>query len=362
MESTKTPAGYMLQPLTFLRGPPMLNRLALSPMTTDQALPDGRVGDDELRWLSMRAAGGFGLVMASGSYVQRSGKGGQGQTGVYADDHIEGLSRLACAIKAEGRVATLQLHHAGYRSPLRCVPQPVGPSDDAATGARGLAIGEVEQLVEDFVSAAGRAERAGFDGVEIHGAHGYILTQFLSRTDNRRTDRYGGSLENRARILFEIVDGVRRTCRPDFQLGLRMSPERYGLHLGEVCEVAQAFLDGAKIDMSLWDAFKEAEDSEFKGRPLFSWFTELRRGQVRLAVAGKIRTPQAAASLLEAGADLTLIGRAAILNHDFARRSLEDAGFAPMSPPVTADYLADQGLGARFIRYMRTFDGFVAAD
>ena len=353
----------LFAPLAFRRGPPMANRLMLSPMTSDQALPDGRVTEDEVRWLGMRAAGGFGCVMTSASYVQAQGKGGQGQTGIWSDDHVEGLAGLARTIKGQGRVAGLQLHHAGYRSPLRCVPQPVGPSDDPETGSRGLTTAEVEQLVGDFVAGARRAERAGFDGVELHGAHGYLLAQFLSPTDNRRTDRYGGSLENRARLILEIIDGVRRSCRPDFQLGLRLSPERFGMRLAEVRDVAAQVMAGGQIDwldMSLWDAGKSPVEAEFQDRPLLAWFADLPRHGVRLGVAGKIMTPAASASLLEAGADFVLIGRAAILHHDWPVRASRDPAFEPLPLPVSAEYLASQGLGGRFIRYMGTFENFVA--
>jgi 2,4-dienoyl-CoA reductase-like NADH-dependent reductase (Old Yellow Enzyme family) len=359
------PHTTLFEPLSFIRGPAMESRLALSPMTSDQALPDGRVTDDEVRWLGMRAQGGFGMVMSSASYVQAQGKGGQGQTGIWSDDHIEGLSALASTIKARGRIAALQLHHAGYRSPKRCVPRPVGPSDDPETGSRGLSTAEVEQLVQDFVSGARRAERAGFDGVELHGAHGYILAQFLSPSDNRRVDRYGGSLENRARLIFEIIDGVRNACRTDFQLGLRLSPERFGMRLAEVRDLAQEVMRAGKIDwldMSLWDARKAPVEEAFRERPLVSWFTDLPRGGVRLGVAGKIMTPAVAADLVAAGADFVLIGRGAILHHDWPERARHDAGFEPIALPVTADYLANQGLGERFIRYMRTWEDFVTPE
>ena len=355
----------LFEPLTFTRGPAMENRLALGPMTSDQALPGGQVTEDELRWIGMRAEGGFGLVMTSASYVQAEGKGGQGQTGIWSDDHIEGLAGLASSIKAQGRVAGLQLHHAGYRSPRRCVPQPVGPSDDPESGSRGLSTAEVEQLVEDFISGARRAERAGFDGVELHGAHGYILAQFLSPEDNRRTDRYGGVLENRSRIVFEIIDGVRAACRPDFQLGLRLSPERYGMKLAEVRDLASGVMGRGQIDwldMSLWDARKTPVEAAFADRPLVSWFTDLPRGDVRLGVAGKIMTPAVAAEMIAAGADFVLIGRGAILHHDWAHQARRDPAFEPIPLPVPAAYLAEQGLGPRFLRYMRTWDGFVAAE
>ncbi len=353
----------LFEPLSFARGPAMQNRVALSPMTSDMALPDGRVTDDEVRWIGMRASGGFGMVMTSASYVQREGKGGAGQTGIWSDDHVEGLARLADAIKAQGHVAALQLHHAGIRASKRAVPIPVGPSDDAETGARGLATREVERLVEDFVAGARRAERAGFHGVELHGAHGYVLGQFLSSEYNRRTDRYGGSLENRARIVFEIIDRVRETCGAAFQLGLRLSPERHGVLLGEARDIAAEVMRQAKIDwldMSLWDARKRPVEEACAHKPLLDWFTDLPRGNVRLGIAGKIMTPAVAGEIIRGGADFVFIGRGAILHHDWPRRARADSAFEPVALPVSADYLANEGLGPRFIRYMRTWDAFVS--
>jgi 2,4-dienoyl-CoA reductase-like NADH-dependent reductase (Old Yellow Enzyme family) len=354
----------LFEPLQFVRGPAMANRIALSPMTSDQALPDGRITSDEVRWIRMRAEGGFGMVMTSASYVQACGKTGAGQTGIYSDDHIEGLAQLAREIKAERRVAALQLQHAGYRAWARTVTDPVAPSFHAQSGARALTTAEVEQLVEDFVAGARRAEIAGFDGVELHGAHGYLLAQFLSADDNLRTDRYGGSLENRARIFFEIVDGIRRACRPDFQLGLRLSPERWGMRLAEVRDVAREMLAGGQLDwldLSLWDARKAPVEPGFEGRSLLGCFTHLPRGGTRLGVSGKISTPTIAQALLDDGADLLFVGRVAILHPDWPARAQSNAAFSPASIPVSASYLAEQGLGRRFIQYMRTFDGLVEA-
>jgi len=353
----------LFSPLTLAHGPAMKNRFMLAPLTNLQSHPDGTLSDDEFNWLTLRAKGGFGLTMTCAAHVQAVGQGFPGQLGVFGDQHLPGLTRLAAAIKANGSVASLQMHHAGARSPKDLVGQPVSASDDPETGARGLSTGEVEQLVEDFTAAAVRAEQAGFDGVEIHGAHGYVLAQFLSPETNKREDRYGGSVENRARIVNEIIDGVRARTRPDFQLGLRLSPERFGLRLAEIRETAQAILAAGKIDyldMSLWDVFKEPMEEEFKGRSLMSYFTELDRGQVRLGVAGKVTSPAIAAQMLENGADYVLIGRAAILHHDFPERA-RDAAFTPIALPVTAEYLANQGLGPAFVKYMSTWPGFVEA-
>ena len=353
----------LFQPLAFSHGPVMKNRFMLAPLTNLQSHPDGRLSDDEFHWLTLRAKGGFGLTMTCAAHVQRQGQGFPGQLGVFSDDHLPGLTRLAAAIKAEGSIAVVQLHHAGMRSPADLIgAQPVCPSDNEEFKARALSLGEVEALVEDFVAAALRAERAGFDGVEIHGAHGYVLSQFLSPEINRREDRYGGDAAGRARIVWEIIDGVRARCRPDFSLGLRLSPERFGLRLAEIRDLAQALMAKGAIDyldMSLWDAAKEPEEETFKGKRLMAWFTELERGSVRLGVAGKVTTPQIAADLLAAGADYVLLGRAAILNHDFPLRAA-DAAFVPTRPPVTRDYLRQEGLGPAFIDYMAGWKGFVA--
>jgi 2,4-dienoyl-CoA reductase-like NADH-dependent reductase (Old Yellow Enzyme family) len=342
----------------------MKNRFMLAPLTNCQSHADGTLSDNEFHWLTMRAQGGFAITSTCAAHVQARGQGFPGQLGIFSDAHLEGLTRLATAIKREKSLALVQLHHAGIRSPAALIgTTPVGPSDNAETGARALREDEVEQLIEDFVAAAMRAERAGFDGVEIHGAHGYILCAFLSPEINQRTDRYGGSLDNRARILFEIVNRVRERCRPDFTLGVRLSPERFGLRLDEIREVAQQLLSEGRIDfldMSLWDVFKEPQEEARRGRPLLSYFTELKRGEVRLGAAGKIYGGADAQHCLNAGLDFAVIGRAAVLHHDFPLKVQRDRSFVPVSLPVTASYLHQEGLSDAFVTYMRNWKGFVA--
>jgi len=355
----------LFAPLSFIRGPSLKNRFMLAPLTNLQSHADGRLSGDEFRWLTLRAQGGFGLTMTCAAHVQAQGQGFPGQLGIYADDHLEGLTRLATAIKSTGSRAFVQLHHAGMRSPPGLIgTQPVCPSADAETGARELGVGEIEQLAEDFILAAQRAERAGFDGVELHGAHGYILAQFLSAETNRRTDLYGGSLENRSRIIQDILRGIRARCRESLTVGIRLSPERFGIKLAEARAFAQTLMQQAQvdfIDMSLWDAFKAPNEAEFRDRPLIDWFTDLERGQVRLGVAGKIMDAATARRCLEHGADFVIIGRAAILHHDFPLRVQADPDFAAVSLPVTGDHLRAEGLGPAFVEYMKTWKGFVAA-
>jgi len=282
----------LFAPMSFIRGPAMKNRLMLAPLTNLQSHPGGTLSYDEHRWLTLRAQGGFGLTMTAAAHVQAIGQGFPGQVGIFSDIHIPGLARLAEDIRKAGSLGVVQLHHAGMRSPAALIGEaPVCPSEDTDTGSRALTLNEVHQLRDDFIAAAVRADKAGFDGVEIHGAHGYVLCQFLSAETNRRTDAYGGSSENRARLILEIIDGVRASCRPDFNLGLRLSPERFGLSLMEVRDLAGRLLSEAKIDyldMSLWDCFKEPVEEVHRGRTLMSYFTDLPRGDVRLGVAGKL--------------------------------------------------------------------------
>jgi len=350
--------------LPLSRGPALSNRMMLAPLTNLQSHADGTLSDDEFRWLTLRSKGGFGAVMTCASHVQARGQGFAGQLGIFGDQHLEGLGRLAKEIRKDGSVALAQLHHAGMRSPADLIgEQPVCPSENAETGARALGLGEVEQLVEDFIAAAVRAERAGFDGVEIHGAHGYAVCQFLSAEINRRSDRYGGDLEGRSRVLFEIVEGVRDRCRPDFIVGVRLTAERFGIELMEAVAVAQRLCTEGRIDfldMSLWDVFKEPAEEAHQGRSLLSYFTGIDRGAVRLGAAGKIMSGDAVRHCLSEGVDFVLLGRAAILHHDFPKRLREDPGFTSASLPVSADYLREQGLGEKFIGYMSGWQGFVA--
>jgi 2,4-dienoyl-CoA reductase-like NADH-dependent reductase (Old Yellow Enzyme family) len=353
----------LFAPMSFIRGPAMQNRLMLAPLTNLQSHPDGTLSHDEHRWLTLRAQGGFGLTMTAAAHVQRIGQGFPGQVGIFSDIHIPGLARLAEDIRKAGSLAVVQLHHAGMRSPAALIGEaPVCPSEDADTGSRALTLDEVHQLRDDFIAAAVRADKAGFDGVEIHGAHGYIVCQFLSAETNRRTDAYGGSPENRARLVLEILDGVRAACRPDFNLGLRLSPERFGLSLMEVRDLVGRLFSEAKIDyldMSLWDCFKEPVEEAHRGRTLMSYFTDLPRGDVRLGVAGKIMSAADARAMLDAGADFVLLGRAAILHHDWPQKARANPDFRPVSLPVTRAHLEAEGLGPAFVTYMATWAGFV---
>jgi 2,4-dienoyl-CoA reductase-like NADH-dependent reductase (Old Yellow Enzyme family) len=344
----------LTDPLTLRSGAALKNRFVLAPLTNTQSHPDGVLSEDEFRWLTMRAAGGFGLTMTCAASVQAEGVGFPGQLGFHDDGHLPGLTRLAAAIKSFGSLAIGQLHHGGLRS----LKTPKAPSADEKLKAAAMTLEEIQHSRDCFITAAQRAERAGFDGVELHGAHGYLICSFLSPELNRRDDAYGGDPERRARFLFEIVDGVRAATKPGFALGVRLSPERWGLALTEIRDVAQRLMRDAKIDfldVSLWDFKKEPADEALQGRTLASYFTELDRGGVRLGAAGKIMSAQDARDVLAMGFDFPVLGRAAILHHDFPIRAAADPNFTSRAVPVSVADLRAEGVSPTFVSYLRAY-------
>ncbi len=347
-------------------GKRMKNSFMLAPLTNQQSNEDGSLSNDEFHWLVKRAEGGFGLVMTCASHVQKNGKGFPGQLGIFDHSLNEGHSKLTNAIKKEGALAVVQLHHAGMRSPKELIEgEPLCPSINKNTGARALTHEEVIELRNDFISAGKRAKDCGYDGVEIHGAHGYILSQFLSSEINLRTDEYGGNLSNRCRLLFEIIEGIRKECGNEFLMGVRLSPERFGMDLLEIKQVTQHIIDEGKIDfldISLWDSFKLPETKEYQDQTLLEHFTSLNWGEVKLTVAGNIRAGKDVQKVLKQGVDFVTIGRAAILHHDFAKQVINAPDFKPIKTPVTREHLKSEGLSDTFIDYMKRWSDFVKED
>ncbi len=354
----------LFSPLTFKNGKSLKNRFMLAPLTNLQSHADGTLSDDEYHWLTMRAAGGFGMTMTCAASIHPSGIGFPGQLGAHADMHLDGLKRLAEGLNAHDTLSIVQLHHAGMRSPQEVIGEaPLCPSDDAETGARAMTHDEVIMIRDAFIAGAIRAQKAGFDGVEVHGAHGYLLCQFLSPDYNHRTDEYGGTLENRSRLIDEIIAGIRQSCGEAFTLGLRLSPERFGMNLADITQYydrlcSEGTLDF--IDMSLWDYAKEPEEDAFKSKSLTEIFCARPRGSVKLAAAGKIMTGANVNEAMAHGLDFVALGRAAILHHDFPQQMEKDAAFTPVGLPVSRTHLESEGLGPKFIDYMATWQGFVA--
>ncbi|HVZ79927.1 MAG TPA: NADPH dehydrogenase NamA [bacterium] len=228
----------LFEPLK-LRDVSFRNRIAVSPMC-EYSYEDGFSNDWQLVHLGSRAVGGAGLVMAEATAVEARGRISPGDLGIYQDEHIEPLARVAKFIAEHGAVPGIQLAHAGRKASTG-VPwvtekpigldqggwEPVGPSAipfaDGYQTPKALSKEEVVRTVGLFKAAAERALKAGFQVIELHAAHGYLVNEFLSPFSNRREDEYGGSFENRSRFLREIVKEVRKVWPEKFPLFVRLS-------------------------------------------------------------------------------------------------------------------------------------------
>jgi len=236
-----TPA--LLQPLT-MRGLTLRNRLVVAPMC-QYSVADGLVGDYHLVHLGRFALGGFGLVIVEATGVTPEGRISHGDVGLWSDEHIPGLARIADFLHAEGAAAGIQLAHAGAKASSRrpwdgggpVTPENARPGEEPwpTVSASAVPVGpdwptpheltadELGEIRDAFVAAARRALTAGFDLIELHAAHGYLLHQFLSPLTNRRTDAYGGSLEGRMRFPLEVAEAVRAVWPEDRPLFVRVS-------------------------------------------------------------------------------------------------------------------------------------------
>jgi len=218
---------HLLSPLTCGRLR-LRNRMVMAPMDCNFAAEDGQVTPRMIVYYQKRARGGAGLVIVGSACVEpRRGRFSPHQLNVDSDRLLPGLRRLAQTIRKQGAAAVLQLHHTGGKATAMVTgTEPVAPSPVAnrfGEMPRPLAAGEIAELVEHFVNAAARVRMAGFDGVEIHAAHGYLISQFLSPLFNQRQDEYGGSIGNRARFLLEIVAALSRRVGKDYPLLCRLS-------------------------------------------------------------------------------------------------------------------------------------------
>jgi len=364
----------LFTPFTFkLSGRQMPNRIALAPMTNMQSHEDGTLSDDEYNWLIRRAAEGFGMIITCASHVAKDGQGWKGELGVYDDRHVPGLTRLATGIHAYGSLAVLQIFHGGARSAGNLTGiQPWSASEHMMPHAkepvkvREATTGDITGVIEAFVAAAKRAHSAGFDGVELHGAHGYLLHQFLSTATNKRTDEWGGSFENRIRLLRTILKNIKAEVSTNFMVGVRLSPEdKYtfqGIDFDESLALAKILAqeNADYIHLSPWDAFKKPEKYADGEKALISFFREA-IPDTPIMVAGNIWSGHDAEKAIALGADIVAIGQAAIGHADWPTL-VRDKSFEPSRPPYPVSHLLQQGLSATFVEYMKRWKNFVVAE
>lgn len=359
----------LFEPLVFPTGVMARNRVWLAPLTNKQSNADGTLSDDEARFLQMRADGGFGVVATCASHVAKDGQGWDGELGNFSDAHLPGLTRLAKSLTSSGAIALTQLFHGGVRADSSLTGERTWSASEFAEDKPGFVPpraateDDIERVLGQFVAAAKRAEAAGFHGVELHGAHGYLLSQFLSVTMNLRTDAWGGDIAGRARLIREAMRRVRAATSPKFLVGVRLSPEDYfqarGLDLDESIQVAKWLAeDGASfVHLSLWSAEKNTK--KYPDQHAVPLFRAAIPKAIPIIAAGSVWTRADADALLARGADAVALGKSAILNPDWAKRA-SDAAWEPKRPPVTLAELQERGLSLKFAEYMKAWKGFVA--
>jgi 2,4-dienoyl-CoA reductase-like NADH-dependent reductase (Old Yellow Enzyme family) len=352
----------LFEPLTLRCGQTLPSRVALAPLTNLQSHDDGTLGAPELAWLERRARGGFAWVSTCAAYVCEEGKAWRGQLGIATDAHLEGLTRIASALRTAGALPVVQLHHAGKLASLAPGAK-LAPTADAAANVHAATSSDLSRVADCFVEAALRAERAGFAGVEVHGANGYLFTQFLAPADNQREDAYGGSIENRARLLRDTVRAVRAAVSPRFAVGVRLTPVDTFAQRGIVLDDTLAVVRGLAADgvdfvhLSLRDASGPPPFEPERG-PVARALREALPSDVALLAAGGLWTLADVERAFAVGVDVAVLGKAAIGNPDWPHLARQP-GFEPSRPPWSAAQLTSLDVSEAFVTYLRRFDGLV---
>lgn len=335
MKSTYLP---LFEQMTFNNGFELKNRIVMAPMTNFSANEDGTVSETELSYYSRRS-GGVGLVITACVYVSPNGKGFHGEFASDSDDMIPSLQRLAATIKEKGAKAVLQIFHGGRECPINLVPNgdvvsasAVASEQNAGVTPRALLDEEIESIIRDFGETTRRAIEAGFDGVEIHGANGYLVQQFFSPHSNVREDRWGGNIENRLRFPLAVVDEVKRVvaayAKKPFLVGYRFSPEEAttpGITMSDTFrlldELTNKDLDYLHVSlMDFWSLPKRGAE-ETKTR--MQWITDRVGHLIPIIGVGSIHTPEDAVKAIDIGIPLVAIGREIIVEPDWVEKVQE---------------------------------------
>lgn len=322
------------------------NRIVMPPMCTRLATPDGYVTREMIDYYAERAKGGVGFIIVEYSYIdQKESKAAVSQLGAYHEKLLTGLRELVEAIQIHGPKVALQICHGGRQT----IPEringltPVGPSAipckflSMALGrtnpTRELTLEEIEELVDAFGKAAALAAGAGFDAVEIHGAHGYLICEFLSPYTNHRNDLYGGDLEGRARFPLEVVARVKGSVGPGMAVGYRMSGDEFvngGLTLEETVRFAQmleeAGVDYIHVSAGIYESMHHMIQPTYLPHGYLSHLAQGIKGAVNipLITVGSFSEPeQAEQALREGRADLVSMGRALLADPELPRKAAE---------------------------------------
>ncbi|WP_037077896.1 NADH-dependent flavin oxidoreductase [Rhizobium sp. CCGE 510] len=337
MLTMKTP---LFEPFTFQNGLTLRNHVVMAPMTTWSGNDDGTVSDEEIGYYRRRTQG-VGLVLTGCTHIMANGIGFTGEFASYDDKFTPSLRRLADAAKSGGAPAVLQIFHAGNKAEASLVavedivsassvPVAAGPFNAAGVTPRPLTHDEILNVISAFGAATRRAIEAGFDGIELHGAHGFLLQNFFSPLYNQRDDEWGGSPENRMRFPIAVVVEVKRVidkfAKRPFLLGYRISPEEPeegGLRIDDAYGLIDRLIETG-VDYVHASLSNVLEAKPFNGgehRTIAELIATRVAGRVPVIAAGQIRTPDQARRALDLGLSLIAVGQGLVINPNWVELS-----------------------------------------
>lgn len=319
-------------------GKKLKNRIAMSPMTTESGYFDGSVPNELIDYYTHRS-GDAAMIIVESCFVDDKGRGFSGAIGINSDDKLEGLSQLAAAIKQKGSLAVVQIYHAGRMAfpEMNGGSNPIAPSSIAALRPNAPIPDEMNQkqildMIQSFAEATRRAIRAGFDGVELHGANTYLLQQFFSPHSNRRSDEWGGSREKRMRFAIEVIKAVKKVIDEEgaesFIVGYRFSPEELeepGIRFDDTMyflnTIANYGLDYVHFSMGIYTRTSIVEPID--PQLLIQKFIEGRSEQlakIPVIGVGAISQARDAKQALELGYDIVAVGKSFLVEPDWVSK------------------------------------------
>lgn len=337
------------------------NALAVAPMTTTQSHADGSVSEAEARWIERLADDGYGLIITCAAAIGPTSIAFPQQLSFGDDAFLPGLTALAQRASRPGTALVAQLCHGGSRALPALTGEPARSASRFELPLPGfvppleLSAAQIEGIVDDFASAAARAARAGFHGVEFHGANGYLFTQFASTATNSRGDAWGGPLPHRARFAREVVRAVRARVPKDFLLGMRWtfeSPFDPGLDLDEGVQVMNWLAEDGIDYGHVSQLDLGTTSTKYPGKPVFALVRAGVERALPLIAAGGVVSANDLERAAGVGADLVAIGRSAIGNARVPERLA--AGEALARTPFQREALAELGVSEDFVRYLTT--------
>ncbi|WCG34845.1 NADH-dependent flavin oxidoreductase [Companilactobacillus farciminis] len=325
----------LFEPYTFKNGVTVKNRIVIPPMTEASSFYDGTISTDELEYFKKRG-GQTGLFIAPAAYIMPSGKGFEGQLSVSDDRFIPRLSEMAKNMQQNETKAIIQLFHAGRLTNSRILrggsvtaPSAVPSERSGSETPHRLGEEEIENIIDNFADATRRAIFAGFDGIELHGAGGYLLSEFFSPHANRRSDKWGGSLNKRMTFIIQLVDRINQTIKKytkkPFIFGYRFSPEEIsnpGFRINDTLRLVDV-LSNLPLDylhVSQRYVWRRSSVPELADESLIVKIQRVVNGRVPLIGVGSIATPDQAVNVIQSGLDFVALGRELLIDPDWVTK------------------------------------------